>query len=129
MAASSSTAPSAATASRSANANVGVLAYVQEVVAGAATLLQHMPVVGDVCAAILSLKQLGETAKSNNGDLATFRDLCGVVIKGFLEQRSERSGLLEEGFTNLREHVERAKDVAKLCNGGRVKRRVLAHKI
>lgn len=104
--------------------------YVRESVSGTATLLenaplavatevahvmQEVPVVGIVCRTYLLLEQLVDTARSNKEELATLRDLCEAVIKGVLDKRSN-SGLLQEGFTKLREHVQKAKEVAQLCN-------------
>lgn len=112
---------------------VGVLTYVQEVAVGAAALLQAAPVVGDVCATLLAFGQLVDTAKSNKEELAVLRELCDVVIKGFL---TRSSGLQEEaaqGFQSLKQHVDKAKTVAKLCNGvgirKGVKKFILAGKI
>lgn len=117
--------------------------YVREIVLGAATmvqdaplavtaeaacLMQEVPVAGLACKTFLAFEQLVDTAKSNKEDLATLRDLCEVVIEGVLEKRSGPPGLLEEGFTKLREHVGRAEDVAKLCNG-RARQFFLARKI
>lgn len=114
------------------NAGVDVLTYVEEVVVGAAMLLQQAPVVGDVCATFLSFQQLVETAKSNTEDLEVLRDLCDVVIKGVLDKRSDRSGLLK-GFAALEKHVKKAEEVSKLCNGAgirdTIRRCLLARKI
>lgn len=114
------------------NAGVDVLTYVEEVVVGAAMLLQQAPVVGDVCAMFLSFQQLVETAKSNTEDLEVLRDLCDVVIKGVLDKRSDRSGLLK-GFAALEKHVKKAEEVSKLCNGAgirdTIRRCLLARKI
>lgn len=109
MAAPSSTVPTAvATRPSPTNADVGVLTYVEEVVVGAATLLQQVPVVGDVCATFLSFQQLAETAKSNTEDLEVLRDLCDVVIKGVLDKRSDRSGLPAQGVYGAREAREKS---------------------
>ncbi|CAN0136161.1 unnamed protein product [Hapterophycus canaliculatus] len=116
--------------------------YVRESVSGTATLLQsaplavatevahvmqEVPVVGIVCRTYLLLEQLVDTAGSNKEDLATLRDLCEVVIKGVLDKRSN-SRVLQEGFTKLREHVQKAKDVAQLCNKRGMAKYVLARK-
>lgn len=74
-----------------------------------------------------------ETAKSNKEALSTLLKLCDVVIKGVLVPRTTRPGLPKDGFLQLKEHVDRAEDVAKLCNGvgikGSAKRFILARKI
>ena len=133
MAAPASTVPVVASGSSPTTYGADVLEYVGESVVGAATLLQHMPVVGDACATYLAFQQLAGTAKSNKEALSTLRKLCDVVIKGVLISRANRPGLPEEGFVELKEHVDKAEKVAKLCNGvgvkGRLKRFVLARKI
>lgn len=110
----------------------GTVALLQDtpeaVAAEAAWLLQEVPVVGLVCKTFIVFEQLVDTARSNKEDLATLRDLCEVVIKGVLDKRSVHSGLLEEGFMTLEQHVNRAKEVATLCNG-RVKQFVLSRRI
>ena len=92
-----------------------------------------LPVVGTMCKTFLAIEQLVETARSNKEALVTLRKLCNVVIKGVLNKRSGRSGLPREGFAELKEHVDKAEEVAKLCNGvgvkGALKRFVLARKI
>lgn len=110
------TIPSVAQRPRPTTEEDGVLMYVQEVVSGAATLLQQVPVVGGVCATFLSLQKLVETARSNEEDLANLCDLCDVVIKGVLDKHSDRSGLYQ-GFVALEVHVKKAEEVAKRCNG------------
>lgn len=87
MAAPFNTVPAAATGPCPTNADIGVLTYVEEAVVGAATLLQQAPVVGDVCATFLSMNWSPQPG-ANKGDL------CDVVIKGVLDKRSDRSGLL-----------------------------------
>lgn len=118
--------------------DVGILVYVQEVVSGAASLLQEMPaevlpVVGTLCKTFLALEQLVETAKSNKGALSVLRKLCNVVIKGVLVSRTNRPFLPNEGFAELKKHVDKVEKVAKLCNRvgirGSVERFVLARKI
>ena len=132
MAAPSSNVPAVATGPCPKNADVDVLTYVEEFVAGAALLLQQVPVVGDVCATFLSFQELVETARGNKEDLANLRELCDVVIKGALEQNSDRLGLFQ-GFVALEKHVKKAEEVAKLCSGVGVtksaKRFVLSRKI
>lgn len=49
-------------------------------------------------------------------------------IKGVLEGYSERSGVLQEIFRKLDKHVERAKEIAQLCNGS-LEQFVLSRKI
>lgn len=98
------------------------------VTAEAALLMQEVPVVGLACKTFLAFEQLVDTAQSNKKDFATLRGLCKVVFEGVLDKRSGAPGLLEEGFTKLNEHVGRAEQVAKLCNG-RVNQFVLARKI
>ena len=143
MPASSTTAVPGSTA----DADVSFFTYVREVVSGAATLLQEaplavateaaglvqeVPIVGIVCKTFLSLEQLVETAKSNKDDLADLRDLCDVVINDVLDKRPDRSSL-REGFAKLKDHVDRAENVAKLCRGASigdtVKKSFLARKI
>lgn len=115
MAAPSSTVPDDA-------AEVGALTYAKEIVSGAATLFQEVPVVGEVCAAFLAFEQLVKTATSNQEDLAVLVELCDVVIKGVLERCSERSPALEEALRKLEKHVKGAEVVAQLCHGKGVKR-------
>ena len=149
MAAPASTVVPAATPGPSpTNAGVGALVYLREVLSGGATvsqdipvaiaseaagLMQEVPILGIVCKAFLAFEQLVETARSNQSDLATLRDLCNGVIKGVLKQRKNRPGFLAPGFTKLEQHVRQAEQVAKLCTGDRrrdkVKRAVLASKI
>lgn len=120
MAAPSSTVPvaAAATGASPTDDDVGFLKYVQEIMSGTATFMQEMPAgVGPLCKTFLAFEQLVETAKSNKEALSTLRDLCDVVIKGVLDKRSARSGLTKEGFAKLKEHVDKADEVAKLCNG------------
>lgn len=128
----------------STNNEVSFFAYLREAVSGAATLLQEapqavaleaaylvqeVPVVGIVCKTFLALEQFVETARRNKDDLATLRDLCGVVVAGVLDKRSDHAGLFEEGLVALEKHVKKAEEVAQLCNGGRVKQLVLARRI
>lgn len=101
----------------------------QAVALEAAYLVQEVPVVGIVCKTFLAFEQFVETARSNKEDLATLRDLCAVVITGVLDKRPDHSGLFKEGFVALEKHVKKAEEVAQLCNGGRVKRLVLARRI
>lgn len=103
-------------------AKVAVLTYVQEVVSGAAELLQGVPVVGDVCTTFLAFEELAKTAASNKQDLIVLAELCDVVIKGVLERCSERSPVLGEAFRNLEKHVKGAEDAAQLCHGKGMKR-------
>lgn len=137
MAAPSSTVPPT-------NNEVSFFTYVREVLSETATLLQEapvavaaeaaglmedVPVVSVVCKTFLAFEQLVDTARSNKEDLATLLELCGVVIEGLLNKRWDRSGLFK-GFTALEKHVNKAREVAELCNGaGRVARFVLARKI
>lgn len=93
----------------------------------AAGLVKDVPIVSIVCKTFLSFEQLVETARSNKEDLATLLELCGVVIEGLLDKRSDRTGLFK-GFTALENHVNKAKEVANLCNG-RVRRLILPGKI
>lgn len=137
MAAPSSTVPSPP------EDKVSFFSYVREVLSGTATLvqdaplavtaeaaglMQEIPVVGLACKTFLAFEQLVDTARSNKEDLATLRDLCEVVIEGVLDKRSDRSSLLNDRFAKLEEHVNKAKEVAKLCNG-RAKQFFLARKI
>eukprot|EP00752_Nemacystus_decipiens_P012587 g11147.t1 len=116
----------------------GFLIHIQQFAARTAVVLQKMPaealpVVGSLCETFLAFEQLVDTARSNKGALSVLRELFEVVIKGVLDKRSGRSGLPKEGFEKLKEHVGRAEQVAKLCNGvgikGSVKCFVLARKI
>lgn len=127
MAAPLSTVPSARPKSAT-DPEVGVLAYVQEAVVGAATLLQAAPVVGDVCATLLAFGQLVDTAKSNKEELAVLRKLCDVIIKGFLKRSSGLPEEAKQGFQDLKDHVVKAETVARLCGRGGIKF-VLARKI
>lgn len=99
----------------------------------AAGLMQEVPIVGNVCTAFLVFEQLVITARSNQGDFATLRDLCDGGIKRALNKRNGRPGLLEEEFTKLKEHVLAAVKLAELCSGDRrrdkLKRAALAPKI
>lgn len=104
--------------------DVGVETYVEEIVVGAATLLQAVPVVGEVCATFLAFTSLVGTARSNKGNLRKLQHLCDIVIEGVLRKRSGRWKLLDEGFADLREQVKKAEDVAKLCNGVRLKEKL-----
>ncbi|CAM9716099.1 unnamed protein product [Ectocarpus sp. 6 AP-2014] len=126
------------------NSEVSFFAYLREVLSGAATsseevpvavaseaahLVEEFPVVGIVCKTLLAFEQLAETARSNKVDLATLRELCCVVVTEVLDKRSDRSGL-SKGFEALEKHVNKAEEVALLCNnGGRLKRQVLARRI
>lgn len=110
---------------------VSALTYVQGTVSGAASLLQEVPIVGNVCKTFLSFEQLVETAKNNKAELTVLRELCDVVIRGVLDKRADRSGLFK-GFVSLEKQVGKAERVAKLCNGvgiQAIKRFVLARKI
>lgn len=110
------------------NGDLGVLTYAQEVVSGAASLLQEFPAVGELCKTFLSFEQLVETAKSNKEELVVLHELCDVVIKGVLERCSDRSDPYE-GLAALVVHVEKAKAVAKQCSkGGVVKQVVMSRK-
>ena len=140
MAAPSSTVPGAgrATGPSPTSHGVSALKIVQEVAAGTASLLQEippevLPVVGSMCKTFLAFEELVATAKSNNEALSVLHELCDVVVKGVLVSRKDRPGLPGEGYAKLKEHVERANEIAKLCNGagmkGSVKRFVLARKI
>lgn len=141
MAAPSSTVPDGAAAtepSPTSDGDVGISTYVQEFLSGTAMLLQEIPpevvpVVGTLCKAFLAVEQLVETAKSNKEALSTLRQLCDVVIKGFLGPRTGHAGLPKEGFEELQKHVEEVEKVAKRCNKagitGCLKRFVLARKI
>ena len=147
MTAPSSTVPPAAPGLGPTAADTIFFTYVREVVSGTATLLQEaplavaseaaglvqeVPIVGIVCKTFLSLEQLIETAKSNKDDLGVLRDLNGVVIKGVLEKRADRSGLFK-GFEALEKHVATAEAIARRCNGAgigdKMKRGLLARKI
>ncbi|CAB1115136.1 unnamed protein product [Ectocarpus sp. CCAP 1310/34] len=126
------------------NNEASFFTYLREVLLGAATfseevpaanaseaahLLEEFPVVGTVCKTFLAFEQLVETARSNKDDLATLRELCCVVVAGVLDKRSDRSGLSKR-FEALEKHVNKAEEVAQLCNSsGRVKRKVLARRI
>ena len=126
----------------------GVVAYLVEVLSGGATLLQdaplavvseaaglmqEVPVVGIVCKTYLAFEQLVDTAKSNQGDLATLRDLCRDGITKVLENRKDHPGLLKKNFAKLEEHVLKAEELARRCNGDctakKIKRVVFARKI
>lgn len=147
MAAPLSTVPAATRRRSPTNDEAGALAYIQEIVSGAAAvlkemplavaseaawLLQEVPIAGVVCKTFLGLEQLVETAKSNKEELTVLRNLCDVVIKGVLKRSSDRSGL-REGFVYLQDHVKKAEGVAKLCNGAGIregmKQFVLARRI
>lgn len=112
---------------------VAVLTYLQEAAVGAAALFQAAPVVGDVCSTLLVFGQLVETAKSNKEELAVLRELCDVVIKGFLQRSSGLRDEAAHGFQSLKQHIDKARTVAKLCNGAGirkgVKKFILAGKI
>ncbi|CAN0482091.1 unnamed protein product, partial [Ectocarpus sp. 12 AP-2014] len=126
------------------NNEVSFFAYLREVLSGAATLseevpvavaseaahlVEEFPVVGIVCKTFLAFEKLAETARSNQDDLATLRELCCVVVTEVLDKRSDRLGL-SKGFVALEKHVNKAEEVAQLCNnGGRLKRQVLARRI
>ena len=149
MAAPSSTVPAAtAMGSSPTTADTGALAYLREVLSAGATLLQdaplavaseaaglmqEVPMVGIVCKTFLALEHLVDTARSNKDDLATLRDLCGAGIKGVVDKRESRPGVLEEGFAKLGGHLLKAEELAKLCSGDRrrdkMKRAVMARKI
>eukprot|EP00752_Nemacystus_decipiens_P017158 g15372.t1 len=141
MAAPSSTVPGSAASNSGPNPTTtyaDALKYAKEVVAEAATLLQEMPaevvpIVGNVCKTFLAFKQLVEKAESNEGALSTLLQMCDVVVKDVLDARTDRPGFPKSGFTQLGEHVRKAEEVAKLCNGvrkrDRAKRFVLARKI
>ncbi|CBJ32995.1 expressed unknown protein [Ectocarpus siliculosus] len=138
MAAPSSTATpapaAAATGPSPSKAIVDALVYVQEVVAGAAMLLQEMPaevvpILGTVCKTFLAFEQLAETAKSNREALSMLQDLCKSVVNGVLDSRKERPSILKEGFAQLQEQVDKAVEVAKLCNGSCMRRLLWARKI
>ncbi len=98
---------------------VGVLEYVQEAAAGAAALLQAVPVVRDVCATFLAFGRLVDTANRKQEELAVLRNLFDAVIKGFIRRSSD---LPEEdaaqGSQNLKACVTKAMAIAKLCNKG-----------
>ncbi|CAM9708667.1 unnamed protein product [Scytosiphon promiscuus] len=112
---------------------VGVETYLEEVMVGAATLLQAVPVVGEVCTSFLSFTALVSTARTNKDNLRTLQSLCDTIIEEVLIKQADRLGLLTKGFVSLREEVKKAEEVAKLCNGARlkekIKRIVLAGKI
>ncbi|CAN0107958.1 unnamed protein product [Ectocarpus fasciculatus] len=125
------------------NNEVSFFAYLRNVLSGAVTLshevpvavaseaahlVEEFPVVGIVCKTFLSFEQLVDTARSNKDDLATLRELCGVVVTGVLDKRSDRSGL-SKGFVALEKHMNKAEEVAQLCNGEPLKRNVLARRI
>lgn len=143
MAAPSSTVPAASPT----NSDVSFFTYVREVVVGTATVMQdaplavmteaahlveEVPFVGIVCKTFLAFEQLVDTARSNKDDLGVLLELVEVVVEGVLDRRSDRSGLFA-GFRALETHVKKAEEVAKLCNGNRVrdkvKQAVLARKI
>lgn len=108
-----------------------VVIYVQEVVGGAATLLQEFPVIGIVCRIFLSFGQAVESARSNKDDLADLLELCDLVIKGLLSRR-EKTGLddgLVNGFERLAEHIEKAGAIAKRCRGNPMKQFILSRRI
>lgn len=145
MAAPSSTVlPAAATGPTLENIKVSFFSSVREVVSAtvlqgvpvvaveseAAGLVQEVPVVGIVCKTFLSFEQLVETATSNKDDLAVLRELCDVTIRGVLDKRSDRSDLIQ-GLSALENHVQKAEDVAKLCNvrSKELRRFVLARSI
>eukprot|EP00903_Cladosiphon_okamuranus_P012145 g11394.t1 len=92
-----------------------------------AGLVQDVPIVSIVCKTFLAFEALVDTAKSNKEDLTTLLELCGVVIEGLLDKRSDRTGLFK-GFTALENHVNKAKEVAHLCNG-RVRMLILSRKV
>lgn len=117
MAAPSNAVPAVGKGPSATDAEVGVLTYVHEVSAGAATLLQEVPIVGSVCRTFLSLEQLVETANSNKEELAVLCKLCDVVIKGVLTRRWGSLGKpVEKGLEKLKTHVDKAEAVAPLCN-------------
>ena len=149
MAAPSSTAVAAAAPGPSShNADVGVLRYLREVLAGGATvlqdapvaiaseaagLMQEVPIVGIVCKIYLTVEQLVDTARSNKDDLAKLKVLCDGTIRLVLKNRTRRPGFLEEEFGTLEPIVRKAEELVKSCNGDRccdkMKRVVLARKI
>lgn len=109
-----------------------VLIYVQEAVAGAATLLQDFPVVGIACRIFLSFGQVVEMATSNKDDLADLQELCDMVIKGVLtrwEKKSSSDVDLDDGFGLLAKHIEKAMEIAKRCRGNAVRQFLLSRKI
>lgn len=106
---------------------VSLLRFAHEALAGAATLLQPMPVVGGVCSMLLSLEQQVQTAKSNKQELIVLLQLCDVVIGALL---SRKSNVAREAFASLDTCVKRAKIVAEQCCGcGVIKRSVLSRRM
>lgn len=103
---------------------VGAFTYAKELVSGAATLLEDAPAVGVVCKTFLAFESLVERAKSNKDELVVLLELCRIIFKGILERRLDSSGrtALHEGLDALARHVERAKVVANMCSGKRMKR-------
>eukprot|EP00752_Nemacystus_decipiens_P009008 g8041.t1 len=63
-------------------------------------------------------RELVETAKINNQDLAVLQELCDVVIKRFFirERCAEYSAGIEEALQRLQKHMDGAREVAQLCN-------------
>lgn len=124
MAAPSSTVTAQTPPSSSTTTGVGVVIYVEEVVVGGAALLQAVPVVGEVCTMFLAFKALVDTARSNQDDLRNLQDVCDVVIKGVLGQRSGSLDPLKQGFEKLEHQVKKAEEIAKLCSGTRIRDRL-----
>lgn len=66
-----------------------MLTNAREIVRGAASLLEEVPVAGDVCVTFLAFEELVGTAKGNKEEFSVIRLLlCDVAIKSVLWEPS-----------------------------------------
>ena len=90
---------------------------VREVASGSSILAQEIPGARVLCQGLLSMTSLVDTAQGNKEELTCLLMLCDVATTKVLEDHycREPSVLLKD-LALLKKCIERAKEVAVLCN-------------
>lgn len=105
---------------------VSVSAFVIEVASGSQALSQEIPDAKVLCKTILSIEQQVRTAQTNQEELAGLLRLTDLATRSVLNSCEEVS---YRALTTLKKCVWKAKDVAAVCNRGRIGRMMLGRNI
>lgn len=103
-----------------------VSAFVIEVASGSQTPSREIPDAKVLCKTILSIEQQVLTAQTNQKELAGMLRLIDLATRSVMNSCDEVS---YGALTKLKKCVWKAKDLAAMCNRGRIRRMMLGRNI
>ena len=127
--------PSSELHRQTSGSGVHVCARVRDIAQGNANVSVEMPATRAACETLVSIERLVGTATLFKDDLAELVEKLDVVAVGVLDRCVERVGKYDQLLQELQAHLDRAKDVASLCNkarsgyGGQILRRRVSKRL